>query len=452
MTNEKRDSFSNKFGVIAAAAGSAVGLGNIWRFPYITGENGGGAFLLIYLFFVLVIGIPVMMSEFVIGRKSQSNALGSFRKLAPNTPWWLIGMMGIVAAFVILSFYSTVSGWTLEYIYQAIRGSFAGKSQTQFSEDFKNFTTGSFRPILWQIIVMALTAVIVFRGIQKGIEKATKIMMPLLLLLIIVVCVRSITLPGSSAGLKFLFYPDFSKITFKAVLMALGQAAFSLSIGMGALITYGSYIRKDTPLLGVSVQVAAADILIATLSGIMVFPALFALGGESTGGPGLVFITLPGIFQSMPGGYYFAIIFFILIFLAAITSTISVLEVVVAYFIDSIKISRIKSTLLATVLITILGIFCTLSFGPLANFKLFKMTIFNLANYVSANVLLTFGALFIVIFTGWYLGRSKFIEESSLSCKVNPIILRIIVFIIKWIAPIAIGAIAIGVFLIEDLT
>ncbi|MDI9534369.1 MAG: sodium-dependent transporter [Bacteroidota bacterium] len=451
MSSQKRDGFTSKFGVIAAAAGSAVGLGNLWRFPYITGENGGGAFLLVYIFFVVLIGIPVMMSEFVIGRRSGSNAIGAFRKLAPGTAWWLVGLMGIIAAFVILAFYGTVAGWTLEYIIQAFQNSFVGKSQAELSTDFNNFTASTFRPLLWQIVVMILTAAIVLRGVSKGIEKATKILMPLLIVLILVVCIRSITLPGSSKGLEFLFKPDFSKLTFKAVLMALGQAAFSLSIGMGALITYGSYVRKDTPLLSTSISIAVADTVIAILCGIMVFPALFALGGESTGGPGLVFVTLPGVFQSMPGGYIFGILFFILVFLAAITSTISLLEVVVAYFKEDLRISRFKATVLATVAITVLGVFCTLSFGKLSHIKLFDKTIFGLADYVSANILLTFGALFIVIFTGWYLGKSKFIEEVKLGCKVNPIVLNVIVFIIKWIAPVAIGAIAIGTFFIEGL-
>lgn len=452
MAIGQRDSFSGKFGVIAAAAGSAVGLGNIWRFPYITGENGGGAFLLVYLFFVIAIGIPVMMSEFVIGRRSGANALGSFRKLAPGTPWWLIGLMGIIAAFVILSFYSTVSGWTLEYIFQAVKGGFAGKSQEQLNADFANFTSGSFRPLLWQFVFMALTAGIVLGGVQKGIEKATKLMMPLLLVLIIAVCVRSVTLPGASEGLRFLFEPHFEKLTFNSILMALGQAAFSLSIGMGALITYGSYIKKDTPLLATSFQVATADTLIAILSGVMVFPALFALGIPNTGGPGLVFVTLPAIFQSMPGGYVFAIVFFILISIAALTSTISVLEVVVAYMIEELKMTRVKATIIAASAITFVGVFCTLSFGPLADYTLFNMTFFDIMNYLSANIFLTFGALFIVIFTGWKLGKSEFIDELKQSGKYNPVLISVIVFIIKWIAPIAIGAVAIGAFFIKGLT
>jgi neurotransmitter:Na+ symporter, NSS family len=452
MAIGQRDSFSGKFGVIAAAAGSAVGLGNIWRFPYITGENGGGAFLLVYLFFVIAIGIPVMMSEFVIGRRSGANALGSFRKLAPGTPWWLIGLMGIVAAFVILSFYSTVSGWTLEYVFQAVKGGFAGKSQEQLNADFASFTSGSFRPLIWQFVFMLLTAGIVLGGVQKGIEKATKLMMPLLIVLIIAVCVRSVTLPGASEGLRFLFEPHFEKLTFNSILMALGQAAFSLSIGMGALITYGSYIRKETPLLGTSFQVATADTLIAILSGVMVFPALFALGIPNTGGPGLVFVTLPAIFQSMPGGYVFAIVFFVLISVAALTSTISVLEVVVAYMIEELKMTRVKATIIAASAITFVGVFCTLSFGPLADYTLFGMTFFDIMNYLSANIFLTFGALFIVIFTGWKLGKSEFIDEIKQSGKNNPVLISVIVFIIKWIAPIAIGAVAIGAFFIDGLT
>ena len=252
-----REGFTGRFGIIAAATGSAVGLGNIWRFPYITGENGGGAFLLVYLCFVFAIGIPVMLSEFVIGRRSQSNALGSFKKLSPGSPWWIIGLMGIVAAFVILSFYSTVAGWTLEYVIQAIRGNFAEKNIAELNTDFESFTSGSYRPLIWQFLFMALTAGVVLAGVQKGIEKYTKILMPLLLVLIIFVCIRSITLPGAGAGLRFLFEPHFGKLTLQSILMALGQAAFSLSIGMGALITYGSYIRKDTPLLSTSIWVAS---------------------------------------------------------------------------------------------------------------------------------------------------------------------------------------------------
>jgi neurotransmitter:Na+ symporter, NSS family len=452
LNENGRDGFTGKFGIIAAAAGSAVGLGNIWRFPYVTGENGGGAFLLLYLIFILAIGIPVILSEFVIGRRSQSNALGSFRKLSPGSPWWLIGLMGIVAAFVILSFYSTVAGWTLEYIVQAASNGFKGKSMEQLSSDFSAFTSHSYRPILWQLTFMGLTAAVVLAGVQKGIEKYTKILMPMLLVLIIAVCVRSITLPGASAGLNFLFKPDFDKITLQSVLMALGQAAFSLSIGMGALITYGSYIRKNTPLTSTAIQVASADTIIAVLSGVMIFPALFALGESPAAGPGLVFITLPKIFQAMPGGFAFSIAFFVLLAVAALTSTISILEVVVAYLKEEKKISRKKATFIGTVSISALGVLCTLSFGPLKDFQILGFTVFDIMNYISANIFLTFGALFIVIYTGWKLGKSAFVDELNQGGKIHPVLANILMFIIKFIAPIAIGAVAIGAFFIDGLT
>lgn len=451
MSLKNRDSFSGKIGILAAAAGSAVGLGNIWRFPYITGENGGGAFLLIFIIAVIVIGIPAILSEFVIGRKSQANALGAFKILSPGKVWWFIGLMGIVAAFVILSFYSTVAGWTLEYIFQSFLGSFHDKSTSELADNFNNFTASWFRPLLWQIIFMLLTALIVFAGIQNGIEKATKILMPALLIMIIFVCVRSLSLEGSKKGLEFLFKPDFSKVTYQTILLAFGQAAFSLSIGMGALITYGSYIKKDTPLVNVATQIAFVDTLIALLSGVMIFPALFALGASPAGGPGLVFITLPKIFNSMPGGDFFAIIFFILLAVAALTSTISVLEVVVAYLVEEKKLSRKSATIIASISITILGVFCTLSFGPLRDFTIFKKTIFDLMNYLSANILLTFGALFIIIFCGWILKKEAFLKEINISEKINPLVLNTIFFVIKYIAPLAIGAIAIGAFFIEGL-
>lgn len=444
--NNNRENFSGKFGIIAAAAGSAIGLGNIWRFPYMVGENGGGIFLLFYLFFIFGIGIPVMLSELSIGRSSGSNVIGSFKKLAPGSFWWLIGLMGVIAAFIILAFYSTVAGWTLEYISQSIQGSFFGKDSEQLSANFVNFTSDSFWPVFWQIIFMLLTAGIVMVGVQKGIEKFTKILMPLLLVMIIFICIRSLSLEGSSEGLKFLFMPNFDKISIKAILMALGQAAFSLSIGMGALITYGSYTRKDTSLLSTSIYVASADTLVAVLSGVMIFPALFALGESTASGPSLLFITLPKIFQSMVGGYICSIVFFILVAIAALTSTISLLEVVVAFIKEEFNITRLKACIIATLSITCVGVFCTLSFGPLRDFKIFDKTFFDLMDYISANILLTFGALFIIIFTGWKFGKQNFVAELNSSGKLSPLITNVIFFIIKYVAPIAIGIVAINAF------
>jgi neurotransmitter:Na+ symporter, NSS family len=431
----KRDSFSSKFGVIAATAGSAVGLGNIWRFPYVAGESGGGAFVLIYLAFIFVIGVPVMLSEFTIGRRAKLNTVGAFKKLAPGKPWYLIGIMGLVAAFFILAFYSTIAGWTLEYIVKAFSNGFENQDTTVIFESFKSST---FRPLLWQFVFMILTAWIVFSGVKNGIEKYTKILMPLLFVLIVVMCIRAVTLPGAAKGLEFLFKPDFSKITWGVVLEALGQAAFSLSIGMGALITYGSYIRKDNNLSVTAVQVSIADTLIAILAGVMIFPAVFALGMDPQAGPGLVFQVLPELFMKMPGGYYFSIIFFILLAVAALTSTVSLLEVVVAFASEELKITRKKATIIGAISIWLVGIITTLSFSNLSDVKLFDKTIFDLLEYVAANILLPVGALFIVIFLGWFLGKKVITDELSNQGTLKLKFFGLFMFIIKFIAPIAI--------------
>src|SRR5690554_3293866 len=335
-----RDSFGSKFGIIAATAGSAIGLGNIWRFPYVAGENGGAAFLIIYLGFILIIGIPVMLSEFTIGRKGQLNAFGSFRRLAPGKPWYLVGMMGVVAAFMILSFYTVVAGWTLEYLYQSVINGFKGMNSDQLNTMFISFIGSTWRPLIWFFVFMAMTALIIMAGVQKGIEKYTKILMPLLLVLLLVLSIRSVTLPGAMDGISFLFRPDFSKITTSTILQALGQAFFSLSIGMGTLITYASYIQKNDNLATSAVSIAFADTFIAILAGIAIFPAVFAFGIAPEAGEGLVFITVPNIFQQMAGGYFFSILFFILLIVAALTSTISVLEVIVAFFAEELKMTR----------------------------------------------------------------------------------------------------------------
>ena len=436
-----RDNFGSKFGIIAAAVGSAVGLGNIWKFPYVAGENGGGAFLLIYLFFVLLIGVPVMMSEFAIGRKGQRNAYGSFNAVAPGTRWNLIGFMGVVAAFFILAFYSAVAGWTLEYIVHSVTHRFADQNASDLEATFTNFISNPVRPIAWQLFFLVLTALIVLMGIRKGIEKYTKLLMPILLVLIVMLCVRSVTLEGGREGLAFLFKPDFSKVDGTTILYALGQAFFSLSLGMGALITYSSYFSKKENLASTAMEVSFADSAIAILAGIMIFPAVFAFGIEPASGPSLVFITLPGIFQQMPGGDFFGAIFFILLAVAALTSTISLLEVVVAFFSEELKISRKKATIIATAAISVLGIFASLSFGSLSDFKIFGKTVFDLLDYTASNVLLPLGGLMIVLFVGWFAGRkitrSELSNEGTLKVAYYPAY----TFIVKFIAPMAIAAI-----------
>ncbi len=439
FSNEGRDCFSSKFGIICAAAGSAIGLGNIWRFPYIAGESGGGAFLIIYLFFIIILGIPVMMSEFAIGRRGRKNAYGSFKALAPKTAWPLVGLMGIVAAFVILAFYSTISGWTIEYLIKASQNAFEGKSSDELNQMFTAFQTSSIRPIILQLVFIFLTAAIIVAGIKNGIEKYTKLLMPFLLLLLIVLAIRSVTLDGAIEGLSFLFYPDFSSLNARATLNALGQAAFSLSIGMGALITYGSYIPDKNNITSISFNVSIADVFIAILAGVAIFPAVFALGLSPTEGPGLIFMIIPSVFMEIPGGYIFGIIFFFLLTIAALTSSISILEVVVAFCVEEFKLKRTQATIIAATAAAFVGLFCTLSWSTFENVTLFDNTIFDILDYSASNVLLPLGALFIVIFIGWQLSNKEVKDELSNGGELKLKLYGVFNFLIKFIAPIAIA-------------
>ncbi len=445
----KRDSFSGKFGIIAAAAGSAIGLGNIWKFPYILGENGGAAFLILYLFFVFAIGIPVMLSEFGLGRMTQRNPFGAFKKLAPKQPWYLIGLMGVVAAFLILAFYGTVAGWTLGYLHKTISHEFVDKTPSDINDIFVNFKQHPYLPLVWHGVFMLLTSWIVISGVKNGIEKYSKILMPLLLIIVIFLDIKAISLPGGKEGLKFLFSPDFSKITTNTVLDALGQAFFSLSIGMGVLLTYGSYIDQKVNLTRTAIIVSIADTIIALLAGIAIFPAVYAFNIDPTAGPGLVFQTLPNIFQQMAGGYIFGIMFFVLLVVAALTSSISLLEVVVAYFIEELNMKRKNATIVASISISLLGLFCTLSVGSLENkLLIFGRNIFDIFDFVASNVLLPLGGLAIILFTGWFLSKKKFYDEISNNGTLKLKIFGVIMMVIKFIAPFAIAAIFIkSVFL-----
>ncbi|MCF8357799.1 MAG: sodium-dependent transporter [Prolixibacteraceae bacterium] len=437
--SQPRDSFGSKFGFIAATAGSAVGLGNIWRFPYITGENGGGAFLLIYLAFIVIIGLPVMLSELVIGRSTQRNPFGAFRKLKPGSKWFLIGIMGIAAAFMINAFYSVVAGWTLEYLVNAITNQFSGKNTGEITALFTNFQGSAWRPVFWLLVFVAVSASVVLAGVQKGIEKYTKILMPVLLVLIVILCVRSVTLPNSAEGLKFLFNPDFSKIGPSTILIALGQAFFSLSIGMGTLITYGSYMKRNENLGSSATSVVFADTLIAILAGVAIFPAVFAFGISPASGPDLVFLTLPNIFARMGGGFIFGLLFFFLLVVAALTSTISILEVVVAYFSEELKMSRKAATLLASAGIALLGILCSLSLYKVPEISIGNTNLFGVLEYVSSNILLPLGGLLIVFFVAWLFGKDKLKNELSSNGKYKIGYYAIYRFIIKFLAPLAIA-------------
>lgn len=438
MKHKFERGFSNNMGAIFAAAGGAVGLGNIWRFPYVVGQNGGAAFLLMYVIFILLLGIPVMMSEIVIGRRSQQNLVGAFRTLAPKHKAWMgVGVLGLIVAFIIYSFYSVVAGWTLNYMVLSCSGQLMDKNPVEITQIFSSFTQNSFWPLLYQFIFIGITAIVVILGVKKGIENGTKILMPLLLLLIIVMCIRSISLPGAEKGIKFLFKADFSKLNADSFLTALGQAFFSLSIGMGALITYGSYIRKEDNLFTTGLCIAGADTLVAVLSGIAIFPAVFAFGLNPTSGPSLVYEVLPNVFNSMHFGQAFAIGFFILLTIAALTSTISLLEVVVLWEIEELKWSRRKAAILSSLCIFLIGIGSTLSFGPLQGFKIFDLTIFEFFDQLTAVYLLPIGALLFTIFIGWYLPKTDVYDELSNGGKLKVRYFKYYYFIVRYIAPIA---------------
>lgn len=427
-----------------ATVGCAVGLGNIWRFPYMVGSNGGAAFLLVYILCVLFLGIPVMMTEMFLGRHTHKNTAGSFKALAPGSKWSYIGYNGVWAAFLILGFYSVVSGWTLEYIFQALSGSLEGKSAIEFTNDFTSFSTGTWRPIFWAVVFIAVTHIIIICGVDKGIERSSKVMMPLLFLILIALCIRSLTLPNASVGLDFLLRPELDKISSSVVLSAMGQAFFSLSIGMGCLITYASYFNKDVNIQNTAMQVAVLDTLVAVLAGFMIFPAVFSFGIEPTSGPSLVFITLPNVFEQMPFGSAWSFVFFVLLALAALTSVISLHEVVTAYVLEEYHISRKKAALFVSAGIIVLSVLCSLSLGAVKGLTFFGMTLFDLFDYVTAKIMLPLGGMFICIFVGTHIKKRVLEAEMTNNGRVRFYFFNTYAFFVKYIAPIAIGLIFIN--------
>ncbi len=445
---QKRDSFSSKFGIIAAAAGSAIGLGNIWKFPYIVGQNGGSAFILIYLVCILLVGIPIMLAEFVVGRRGAKNASASFSEVAPGTKWHISGFIGIISAFLILSFYGVVAGWTLHYMFISLGGNLSGMATDAITNLFVDFISDDFVPVVWQIIFMMITAAIVIGGVKDGIEKVAKFLMPLLFVIIIVLDVRALTLPGSSAGLEFLFKPDWSKVGPDVILAALGQAFFTLSLGMGIMLTYGSYIKKEENLRKTAIQVTIFDTLIALLAALAIFPAAFAFGIEAKAGPSLVFITLPNVFDQMFGGAIFTFLFFALLFVAALTSSISILEVSVAYISEQKNMPRLRATLLITSIITMVGVFASLSMGKLANvtFPFFeggewiRVGFFDLLDKFTANFLLLIAGFLVSIFVGWKMNLDDVKDEltSGGKYKISGFVFNVLIWSLRIIAPAAI--------------
>ena len=435
LQNDNRAQFSTRLGVIATTVGSAVGLGNIWRFPYEAGTHGGGAFLITYLCFIFAFGIPILCAEFMIGRGTHSNIFGAFRQLRSSGKWHWVGYIGIVASIMILSFYSVVAGWTLEYLYQSITGALNLNSQEAYHAQFQQFSTHPWRPLLWTILFLIVNFVIVIRGVQKGIERMSNIMMPILFLILIIFCINSLLMPGAKEGLKFLFSPDFSKIDSSVMVSAMGQAFFSLSLGLGTMMTYASYFSKETHIVKSATITACLDTTVAILSGVIIFPAVFTFGVSPTQGPALVFEVLPNIFNQLPGGSLWSILFFFLLFIASLSSTISMSEVSIAYFTEEKKMSRNKATILNTAIALIFGTLCALSFNCLDNITIAGMTIFSIFDYVSSNILLPAGGMFISFFAGWLLDRSFIHNQLTNKGSVKVRVTKAIIFSLKYVAP-----------------
>ena len=439
--NNQRGFWGSRFGFILAASGSAIGLGNIWKFPYIVGENGGGAFVLIYLICIFIIGTPIMLAEFTLGRKTNLNPVGAFHSLKPNSAYTSIGYMGVLAGFLILSFYGVVGGWTFAYVVKSVTGSVLSfTSPKEAGVFFGNFISNTGETLLYHALFMGLCIAIVLRGVHGGIERACKILMPTLVLFLFLLMIRSLTLDGAMEGVGFYLNPDFSKISVNTVLIALGQAFFSLSLGMGCMITYGSYLSEKENLTSSTVYVVMFDTLIALLVGMVIFPAVFAMGLEPTEGPSLVFSVLPTVFNSMPMGHVVSIIFFTLLAIAAITSGISLLEVVVAYFIDQRGWQRKKAVIIVGSSIFAFGIPSGLSFGAMAELKLAGMTFFDHVDNIASNYLLPLGGMLTAIFVGWVWGTNNaHIEIEKYKNKFNFPWAQCWEFLIRYITPVAVG-------------
>ncbi len=435
---KEREQWGSRFGFIMAAAGSAVGLGNIWRFPYITGKFGGAAFVMVYLAVVIVIGISVMLAEFVIGRNAQSDAVGSFRKLGGGL-WPLVGWMGFFCGFVILSYYAVIAGWTLAYMFKSFGGLMEAAGAGKAGDVFGAFVSNPVQAISYHLVVMAIVSGIVYKGISGGIEKSCKILMPALFVLLLVLIVRSVTLPGAGAGLEFYLKPDFSKLTSEAVLAAVGQGFFSLSLGMGCMITYGSYLGKSDYLPTTAATVVFLDTSVAILAGFVIFPAVFAFGIEPGAGPGLTFVTLPAVFAKMPMGMFFSFAFFLLLFIAALTSAISLLEVVVTYAIDQLKWSRTKAAIVMGTAIALLGIPSALSVGGHIP-QIAGKDFLDAADFITNNIIMPLGGIFIAVFVGWVWTDGAKAEITDNGKRVFPMY-TVWLWICRVVAPVCIAII-----------
>ena len=437
--NSERSQWGSKIGFLLAAGGSAIGLGNIWRFPTLAGESGGGAFVLIYLLTVVIVGFTIMLAEFTLGRYAQSDVVGSFKKV--NKHFGFIGIIGVVAAFCIMGFYPVVGGWSIAYVFKALTGAIHTTDATILNDTFINLITSNISPLIWALIFLILNVIIVWAGIDKGIEKASKILMPSLFVIMIILMIRSLTLDGAMEGVKFFLKPDFNQVMQepKIIMAAVGQAFFSLSLGMGCMVTYGGYLNKEENLLKSAVIVPILDTAVAIMAGLIILPAVFAFGFEPGSGPGLVFITLPAVFTTMGGfGTVFSVLFFLLLAIAALTSSISLLELPVAYFISQRNWSRKKAVIFCSALMFIMSIFASLSQGMLSEVTILGKNFFDLYDYMSANILLPVGGILLSISTGWVLGKKEIIREATNDGELEFRLGNIWVILLKYVIPVLI--------------
>lgn len=444
--------FGSKLALVLATVGSAVGLGNVWRFPNEVQENGGAAFLIVYIGCILLMGIPVMLAEFSLGRGVGSDSVGAFKKFTPKSKWWLVGGLGILASFMIAGYYMVVAGWTIEYLWMSITGSLyegiitdnnvAIESQQWFSQVLSNSTEGVWSPIIATIIILLFNMFILLRGVKKGIEKMTNMLMPLLFVLMLILCVVSLSLPKAADGIDFFLNPDFSKINPDVFMSALGQAFFSLSLGMGTLITYASYFPKKDNLSTTAVSVSFCDFAIALLMGFIIFPAVtsFGLAEDSDGlqSVALIFVTLPEVFVQIPYTQLWSIIFFLLLFIAAITSTVSILEVSILFLQERLKFPRKKAVLTVVFPLFIISFLCSLSQGALSEFTICGLNIFDFLDTVATNYMLPIGALLTCVYVGWVIPKKFVKEEITNKGKVAKKVYPIVIFLIRYVAPLLI--------------
>ena len=441
MKEENRGSFGSKIGIILATAGSAVGLGNVWRFPYMTGENGGAAFILVYILFIFLLGLPGMVNEFIIGRHSASNAARAYHKMSRGKPWKGVGLLGILCSTIILGFYSVVAGWCLQYLYASVVGHISGDAD-YVRRYFLEFSSSPIQPILWAVGFVLLTHLVIIRGVKKGIERISKLLMPTLFVLLIILVIASCMLPGAMAGVEFLFKPDFSKITPDVILAALGQSFFSLSLGTACLCTYASYFGRETNLLKSAVEISVIDTIIAILAGLMIFPAAFSVGVSPDSGPSLVFITLPNVFQQafagMPlVGYVISILFYALLAVAALTSTISMHEIGTAYFHEELKKPRSVAAWIVTVAACGIGILSSLSCGAY-ELKLLGMSLMDFFDCITAQYMMPIGALMTSLYIGWG-ARTAVVNREFTNCgSVYRRLFPVYLFMVRFICPILI--------------